>query len=470
MSPWFPSDAVRDFMREVITIDSGLFLKHASRHAKSIRTARARHAVRRVLALMLLPWAGVGAADRPRDLTPEEALATFKIEPGLPIEVVAAEPLVIDPVAFAFDEKRRLYVVENRGYPDPLQSSGEPKTTKGRVARLEDTDGDGRYDRRTEFATGLGYPNGITVWRGGVFVTAAPDILYLKDNDGDGIADERRVVLTGFEASKTAQIRVSYPTVGLDGWVYLASGLNGGKVYSPEHPERPPVEFAPTDSRFHPDTLVFELTGGKSQFGLAFDVFGRRFGVTNRSPVLHTVLEPRDLKRNPHLAFNSTVQEVSKVQHEAKVFPISQSKTASYWNQLFKPDPNRVPHAGTFTSACGLHIFGGTGLTPAHVGNVFICEPAQNLVQRQVFRPEGASFRTEMPYSSSEFLASTDTMFRPVSLGTGPDGALYLADMNRREIDHPQYVPVEARAQMDFVGPEGTGRIYRIVRDAKGNA
>src|SRR5690606_8531628 len=138
-------------------------------------------------------------------------------------------------------------------------------------------------------------------------------------------------------------------------------------------------------------------------------------------PVLQIVLEPRYLQRNPYLAFNANVQEVSKVQFEAKVYPISQARTASYWGRLYRPDPSRPMHEGTFTSACGLHIFGGTGLTPGHVGNVFICEPAQNLVQRQVFRPEGASFRTDTPYSGREFLASPDVHFRPVFLGAGPD-------------------------------------------------
>lgn len=413
------------------------------------------------------------AKDPPmRVLTPAEALAAFQVEPGLRIELAAAEPLVDDPVAFAWDEQRRLYVVENRGYPDPLQTNNtpnEPWTKLGRIARLEDTDGDGRYDKRTTFADGLGYPNGILVWRGGVFVTAAPDILYLKDTDGDGIADVRRVVLTGFETSKTAQIRVCYPTLGLDGWVYLAGGRNGGKVHSPEHPSRPVVEFPPGDSRFHPDSLRFELVGGNSQFGLTIDEFGRRFGLVNRHPVMHTVLEPHHLKRNPHLAFNASIQEVAKTQHEAKVFPLSNAKTASYWGQLYRPGPNRVPgHEGTFTSACGHLLFGGTALTPEHVGNFFICEPAQNLIQRQVMRPNGASFVSEVPYSGREFVATADVGFRPVFLGTGPDGALHIADMYRQEIDHPQYVPEQARQQLDFTGPFETGRIWRVVKEGSG--
>ncbi|MBI4626480.1 MAG: c-type cytochrome [Verrucomicrobia bacterium] len=424
-----------------------------------------------VIAAVMRPTPLSAAKDPPlRVMTPDEALAAFQIEPGLRIELVAAEPMVDDPVAFAWDEKRRLYVVENRGYPDPLQTNSkpnEPWTTKGRIALLEDTNGDGRYDKRTTFAEGLGYPNGIMVWRGGVFVTSAPDLLYLKDNDGDGVADERRVVLTGFETSKTAQIRMCYPTLGLDGWIYVAGGRNGGKVHSPEHPSRPVVEFPPGDSRFHPDTLLFELVGGNSQFGLTIDDFGRRYGLVNREPVMHTVLEPHHLKRNPYLAFNASIHAVSKVQAEAKVFPISQAKTASYWGQMFRPDPKRVGHEGTFTSACGHHIFGGTALTPEHVGNFFICEPAQNLIQRQVMRPDGASFISEVPYTGREFLASPDIGFRPVYLRNGPDGALYIADMYRQEIDHPQYVPEQARLLLDFTGPHGTGRIWRVVKDVK---
>ena len=419
----------------------------------------------RVALAVLIAATALGAAEKPRFLTPEESLAALQLEPGLRIDLVASEPLIADPVAFAFDEKQRLYVVENRGYPDPL--NGKPFTHEGRVALLEDTDGDGRYDRRREFAAGLTYPNGIVVWRGGVFVTCAPDILYLKDNDGDGIADERRVVLTGFMATKTAQIRVSAPTLGWDGKIYLACGSNGGIVTSPEHPERAAVDFtaSPADGRFDPVTLVYEKVGGRNQFGLTFDAFGRRFGATNRHPVLHTVLEPPLLARNPHLAFNLTAQEVSKVQHEAKVFPISRSTVTTYWADIFQPKADRISHSGTVTSACSPLVFNGSGLAPQHVGNVFFCEPAQNLVQRQVFQPAGASFRSATPYSGREFLASTDIGFRPVFMGNGPDGALYIADMYRTEIDHPQYVPEEARPRMDFEGGKGAGRIYRVAKE-----
>lgn len=388
----------------------------------------------------------------------KEAMAKFQLEPGLRIELVAAEPLVVDPAAFAFDEDGVMYVAENRGYPDPAEG-GAPDQL-GRIARLEDRDGDGKYDHRTEFATGLTYPNGIMVWRGGVFVTCAPDIYYFKDTNGDGMADVKKVVLTGFNADKTAQIRTSHPTLGMDGWVYVTSGLNGGEVTSPEHPERDPVAFSPSDGRFHPETLEFQTTGGRSQFGLAFDAFGRRFGTSNRHPLQHVVIEPGYLGRNPHLLFNQTIQDVADAEANATVYPISKAVTTAD----FIPKLMGLSHKGTFTSACGPVIYNGTALEEEHLGNAFICEPAQNLVQRQTISPDNVSFRSVPAYENREFLASTDSWFNPVFLGHGPDGALYLADMHRKVIDHPSYVPETARGDLDFESGKDKGRIYRIVK------
>jgi putative membrane-bound dehydrogenase-like protein len=383
----------------------------------------------------------------------------FRLEPGLRIELVAAEPLVVDPVAFAFDEKKRMYVVEDRGYPDPAE--GGAPTTLGRIALLEDKDGDGKYEHRSEFATGLTYPNGVLVWKGGIFVTCAPDIYYMKDTDGDGVADIRQVVLTGFSANRTAQIRVSHPTLGLDGKVYVTSGLNSGQIVSPLHPDRPAVTFSASDGRFDPETYAFETTGGRSQFGLTFDAYGRRFGCSNRHPVQQIVLEPWHLKRNPHLQFTETTENVSKVEAEATVFPISGAITSAD----FIPKLIGLSHTGTFTSASSVFVFNGTALTHAHRGNVFICESAQNLVQRQVMAPNGVSFKSALPYTGKEFLSSTDEWFRPVFVQQGPEGALYVADMHRKVIDHPSYVPEEAWGGLDFESGKADGRIYRIVRE-----
>jgi putative membrane-bound dehydrogenase-like protein len=395
------------------------------------------------------------AVEKNPPMTPEQARAAFEIEPGFAIEVVASEPLVADPVAIAFDERGHMFVAENRGYPT---GPGPGQPPAGIIALLTDSNGDGRYDTRTVFADQLSFPNGIQPWRGGIFVTCAPDILYLKDTTGDGRADVRQVVLTGFSTNSTTQLRVSHPLLHLDGWIYLTSGLTGGEVHSPLHPERPKVSFARSDSRFHPDTFAFETVGGAAQFGKTFDDAGRRFICSNRNPVQHVVMEPRYLARNPHLAFAETTHDVSPAGSAARVFPLTADTTTA----SFMPELMSAPHAGSFTAASGVLIFRGTALGSKYYGNAFICESAQNLVQRQIVSEAGATFSSQAATPGREFLASRDGWFSPVFLANAPDGSLYLCDMYRKTIEHPQYVPESVRHLFDFQAGNDRGRIYRI--------
>lgn len=390
-----------------------------------------------------------------KPLTPAQALASLQVEAGLRVELAAAEPLTASPVALAWDERGRMFVAENRGYP---VGPGTNQPPAGVIAMLEDTNGDGTYDKRTEFATGLTFPNGLMCWRGGLIVTCAPDIFYLKDNDGDGKADVRRVLLTSFGTTSTTQLRVSHPTLGLDGYIHVTSGLVASKVTCPEHPERGEISLPRGDARFHPDTLEIEPWPGVGQFGLAFDDFGRKFTCSNRNPLQHVVLHPRYLKRNPHLAFSDTVQDVAPPGDAAKVWPLSADHTTA----AFIPSLMSTPHAGTFTSACGISLWRGGALPAAFANSAFICEPAQNLVQRQVLTPDGPTFKSAPATPGREFLASADTWFRPVFSATGPDGALYICDMYRKVIDHPQYLPEFIRGTLNYEAGKTMGRIYRV--------
>src|SRR5262249_39563304 len=155
------------------------------------------------------------ATERDGPLRPEDAAGSFQAEPGLRVELVAAEPWIESPVAMAFDDRGRLFVAENRGYPS---GPGPGQPPAGRIALLEDADGDGRMDRRRDFARGLTYPNGVLPWRDGLIVTCAPDVLFFRDTDGDGQADERRVLFTGFSTTGSTQLRVSHPSLALDNW------------------------------------------------------------------------------------------------------------------------------------------------------------------------------------------------------------------------------------------------------------
>ncbi len=392
-------------------------------------------------------------------LSSAEALEAFRIEPGFCIELVAAEPLVESPVAMAFDERGRLFVAENRGYPTG-PAEGEPP--QGRVALLEDLDGDGRMDRRTTFADELTFPNGILPWKDGLIVTCAPEILYLRDRNGDGRADERAVLFTGFATSGSTQLRASHPTLSPDGWIYVTNGLSGGKVVRAGMHNRPPVELGRADFRFRPDLSTWEAADGGSQFGLTFDDFGRRFICYNRVQVQHVVLQSSVLRRNRQLAFSETVQncpdemvaEPSRGHGAAaRLFPISANVTTA------------DSHAGTFTAACAVTVFRGTTLSATYDGAVFSCDPTGNLIHVDRLQPRGATFAAHAMLEGREFVASRDNWFRPVFLAQGPDGALYVCDMHRKSIEHPDYLPVEIRKHTDFLSGRHLGRLWRIVRE-----
>ena len=386
-------------------------------------------------------------------LAPDEALKTFQLADDVRIELVAAEPLVMSPCAIAFDERGRLFVAENRGYPNMANPP------QGTIALLEDTDGDGRMDKRTVFADGLTYPNGVLPWRGGVIVTCAPDVLFFKDTDGDGKADERKVLLTGFDAGKSTQLRVNAPTLGPDGWIYLAAGLAGGTITCPEHPERAPLKMT-ADVRFHPDTLAVESVDGRSQYGMSFDDFGRRFICMNRVPVQHVVLSSKMIARNPRLAFSETVQDCNERSVRTglkgggdgvKLFPISANLTTA------------DSHSGSFSAACGVMVWRGGALPhDAYRRAVFSCDPTGNLVHADTLQRRDSTFAAVPMFKGREFLASRDDWFRPVFLASGPDGALYIADMYRQVIEHPDYLPEEIRKRTKFEAGREMGRIWRV--------
>src|SRR5205809_859046 len=154
--------------------------------------------MRKLVYLLFLVLLGAEPTVDPKDLPrmppvePADAIKTFQMKEGFKIELAAAEPLVVDPVAMAFDEDGRLFVVEMRDYSERRDEK------LGRIRMLVDTDGDGKFDKSTIYADNLPWPTAVICWKGGVFVGATPDILYFKDSNGDGIADEKNVAFTGF--------------------------------------------------------------------------------------------------------------------------------------------------------------------------------------------------------------------------------------------------------------------------------
>jgi putative membrane-bound dehydrogenase-like protein len=400
------------------------------------------------------------------------------------MDLLAAEPLVADPVAIEYDPDGRAYVVEMSDYPYTDKSTDKPfieRTTDlplGKVRILEDVDGDGKFDRSTIFARDLSWPTGIALWRGGCFVAATPDIWYLKDTDGDGVADVRRRVFTGFRKFNV-QATMNNLKWGLDGWIYGAGGSNGGMIQHVPNPvgqasrlsepDLKPIALGTHDYRFHPDTEQFEVIPGGARFGLTFNDWGNRFICNIRNPVQHVVLPAEALRRNPYLAIRTAIHDAAESGDTIPVFRASPPEAWRIANarRLARDTTVAAPRsesvaAGYMTSACGITIYRGSAYPPEFHGNVFIAEPSANLIHRQVLKPNGVTFTSTRADPDAEIVASTDNWFRPVNFINAPDGTLHVCDMYRETIEHPWSIPDDIKSHLDLESGRDRGRIYRL--------
>ncbi len=381
-------------------------------------------------------------------LSPQQSVAAIRVQPGFVVELVAAEPLVVDPVAIQWGPDGRLWVVEMHDYPEGVHRDFK---AGGRIRVLEDTDEDGRYDKSTVFLDGIPFPTGVTPWRGGVLVCAAPDILYAEDADGDGRAEIVRKLFTGF-GTDNYQGRVNSLEYSLDNWVHGSCGLFGGKIAGGNPSQL--VELGNRNFCIRPDQGVLEPATGRTQQGCVRDDWGNWFGCTNGALCLHYPLEDRYLRRNAHVEPPAAAVPVPDYPDPQGLHPI-------------RPDVQLFKLSGTeqrATAACGLGVYRDDWLGPGFRGNTFTCEPVHLVVHRLVLSPRGSTFSGQRAAaeSDSEFLASTDNWFRPVEARTGPDGALWIVDMCRYVIEHPRWIPPEDLARLDTCAGDTLGRIYRV--------
>ncbi|WP_149494838.1 PVC-type heme-binding CxxCH protein [Roseiconus lacunae] len=376
--------------------------------------------------------------------TPEQTLQSFSIEPGYEISLFAAEPLVRDPVAICFDAAGKMYVVEYGDYPIGPEDGGDPLS---RIVILQDTDGDGKADQRTVFAEKLDFAHSLMPYRGGLLVGAKTKVLHLVDTDGDSVADRTTTLLDGFTPAHP-QMQVGNPRYGIDNWIYFNYGP--GEVTTLENAEQT-IKLPRKDFRLDPKTMAIESEPGMGQFGNTVDRWGNRFYCTNRNPIITTLLPTNVLKRNPFLVISDASYDVAPSGGDSRVYPKVAMKS------------NYLSHAGTHTSACGTTAYVGPLGDPSFQNSVFVCEPIGHLVTRSVIEADGVGLQARRAQAKADFIASTDTWFRPSSLATGPDGGLYLADMYRLWVEHPKFLPPEIAAKLDWRAGEDRGRIYRIV-------
>jgi putative membrane-bound dehydrogenase-like protein len=404
-----------------------------------------------------VPFAELLKVPGPAPKSPQESLKALHVKPGFEAMLVATEPLVQDPVFIDWDAKGRMWVVEMGDYPfAPGEktkdgSVGQEKVSDlqtGRVKILEDLNGDGVYDKSTLFLDGLKHPTGLAPWKGGVFIANIPDIFYAEDTDGDGRCDKRETWFTGFTAGNPQHL-VNGFSWGLDGWLYGANGDSGGDITCVKTGKR--IALGTNDFRFDPRTGEFALEGGRSQYGKWRDDFGNWFGNNNSTIGWHYWLPFRYLERHPEVVVKSVRGDMND---EKRIYPASPPLRRF----------NQGSAVNTLTSGCSPMPFRDTSFGADGEKVMFICEPANNMVHREVLNYEGASItsRRHPEDAGSEFIASEDNWFRPSMARTGPDGALYVVDMYRLVLEHPEWIPAEIARGLDLRGGEDKGRIYRI--------
>ena len=380
-------------------------------------------------------------------LAPDDALKAFKIQPGFRVELVASEPMVEVPTVMQFDPDGRLWVVEMRGFMPNAEGTGEDRKV-GRISILEDTDGDGRMDKKKIFLDGLVMPRALLLVRDGILVCEPPQ-LWFYPNQNDTPA-ERVLVAADFAKDADPKLGVRMNPehsgnsllVALDNW-----------IYSLYHPFR----YRLVDGKW-----LREPMPQRAQWGLSQDDFGRLFYTAN-SDQLRGDLVPshyfggRTAKRRP------------------PGIGIQIAKDQSVWPIRVNPGVNRAYQPGTlrddgtlakFTAACGTCIYRGDLFPKEFAGNAFLCEPSANVVRRNILSEKDGVVTARNAYDKAEFLASTDELFRPVNLATGPDGALYIADMYHGIIQHRFFLTSYLRGQavdraIDKVVDKG--RIWRVV-------
>jgi putative membrane-bound dehydrogenase-like protein len=369
------------------------------------------------------------AQDKPPGppLSPAEAMAKMKVPEGFKVELVASEPDLVNPVAFTFGEKGRIWVAESLEYPRKQAGKGQD-----RIKVLEDTDGDGKADKFTIFADGLNIPSGIAVGHGGVWVANAPDILFYPDADRDGKADgEPQVIVTGFGRHDTHELPNSF-TWGPDGWLYGLNGVfNGSHVkYAEGNPnyasEHPGWQITCALWRIHPRTREFQVfcEGTSNPWGVAIDGEGSFFVSACVIDHLWHLVETGYYHRQggPYPPFTWKIDAMPQDKHQKAAY-------------------------------CGIHWFDSDAYPEQYRGKLFMGNIHGNCINVDSVKRDGSTYASK---GEPDFLSADDAWFMPVGQETGPDGSLYILDWYDR-----YHCYQDANRDPDGID-RLKGRLYRV--------
>lgn len=378
-------------------------------------------------------------------LSGEEAIERMIVPAGFRVELFAAEPQIVNPITMTWDERGRLWVVESIEYPYPGEFWPDGGG-KDRIVILEDSDGDGRADKETEFAGGLNIPTALTFADGGVIVQQAPETLFLKDTDGDDRADVRKVLFEGWSQRDT-HAGPSNTFYGLDNWIWGVLGYSGfeGTVGGEAH------KFAMGVYRFKKDgsKLEFMRRTNNNTWGLGFSEAGDAFASTaNGNPSSYVPFARRyyDLVDDLDDSLTESLAE------SARMIPLT---------NLFR----QVDWVGAYTAGAGHALYTARTYPQEYWNRIaFVTESTGGLVGEFVLEDDGSSYRASHPRN---LIASDDEWFSPVAAEVGPDGNVWIADWYNYVIQHnaesDRQRPTPGNAYANPLRDREHGRIYRIV-------
>jgi mono/diheme cytochrome c family protein/glucose/arabinose dehydrogenase len=379
-------------------------------------------------------------------LTPEEEMKTFVMPPGYRVELVASEPMIQDPVVIDWDPNGRLWVVEMPGYMIDMTASNELDPT-GRIVVLEDTDRDGRMDKRTVFAEDLVLPRAIKVLDQGVLIAEPPNLWLMKDTNNDLKADTREPVTDRYgRREANVEHNANGLLWALDNWMYTSE-----------------VDMY---LRLKNGTFEVQTTLSRGQWGVSQDDAGRIYRNTNSSALFVDLIPARYFLRHPGLVRTRGLYELLGGAELNETWPIMPTPGVNrgYQTGVLRDDKTLA----SFTAVNAPTVFRGDRLPADMYGNVFLAEPSGNLVSRVIIEDTGRSLRGRKAYERAEFLASSNERFRPVYMSSAPDGTLYIVDMYHGIIQHKGYITEYLRDQILSRKLEQQihrGRLWRVVHE-----
>lgn len=380
-------------------------------------------------------------------LSPPDALKTFEIANGFQIQTFAAEPMIDKPVALDYDPAGRLWICEMRGYMTDIEGRDEDKPM-GRIVVLEDTNADGKADKRTVFLENVLLPRAVAVFPNGILYADQNELRFIK-RDGLKPVGEPVIAVKGYIDGGNVEHRANGLVRGLDNWLYSAKSA--------------------MRIRRDGDKWISEPTPFRGQWSVAFDNYGRIYHNHNSQFLMGDFVVPNLLEGNPTV--NTRVVSTNRLGSN-QPFPIRVTpgvnrgyiqKSNGYGSDTLDPKTYKLLSC---TAAAGVTIYRGSNFPKDWVGKGLSTESSVNLVKAIDITESGTSLKGSHTYKDKEWLASTDERFRPVNIYNAPDGTVHLLDMYHGLIQHKTFVTSYLREYYIEQGLDapalGDGRIYRI--------